>query len=192
MVRRTKSEGGTVSLEQIYYVSQLISTLALLVTVIYLGRQTHLVAKGQLAQMHQARSEQYQDIILRMTDASFTEFVAAGIRGDKSLPDSQVQQFYYFGVSILRIFEELFRQNREGTIADDRWQSSEKTLIGIMRSPGYRAVYTILRGSLDKDFEQLLDDCIRANPAPVPLDLATLWRNALPTTPQDAAAATGQ
>lgn len=180
------------SLEQIYYVSQLVSTLALLVSVIYLGRQTHLVAKGQMAQMHQARSEQYQDIILRMTDAAFTEFVAAGIRGDKSLPDRQVQQFYYFGVSILRIFEELFRQNREGTIADDRWRSSEKTLVGIMRSPGYRAVYTILRGSLDQDFEKLLDDHIRANPAPVPLDLAGMWRDALSSATQDPAAPAGQ
>lgn len=36
------------SLEEIHYVSQLISTLALLVSVICLGRQTHLVAKGPL------------------------------------------------------------------------------------------------------------------------------------------------
>lgn len=180
------------SLEQIYYISQLISTLALLVSVIYLGRQTHLVAKGQMAQMHQARSEQYQDIILRMTDAAFTEFASAGIRGDKSLPDRQIQQFYFYGVSILRIFEELFRQNREGTIADDRWRSSEKTLIGIMRSPGYRAVYTILRGSLDKDFEKLLDDYIRANPEPAQLDLAAMWRDAVPSPRQEAAASAAQ
>lgn len=170
------------SLEQIYYISQLVSTLALLVSVIYLGRQTHLVAKGQLAQMHQARSEQYQDIILRMTEAEFVEFSSAGIQGDVSLSDRQIQQFYYFGVSILRIFEELFRQNREGTIADDRWASSQKTLLGIMRSPGYRATYAILKGSLDAEFEALIDEHIRANPAPAPLDLAALWRNAVPGT----------
>ena len=171
------------SLEQIYYVSQLVSTLALLVSVIYLGRQTHLVAKGQMAQMHQARSEQYQDIILRMTEPEFTEFVGAGIHGDASLSDRQIEQFYYFGVSILRIFEELFRQNREGTIAEDRWASSLKTLLGIMRSPGYRATYAILKGSLDPEFEALIDAHIRANPAPEPLDLAGLWRNAVPKTP---------
>ena len=168
------------SLEKIYYISQLISTIVLLVSVIYLGRQTHLVAKGQLAQMHQARSEQYQDIVLRMMDSEFTQLVTAGIRGDKSLPDEQIQRFYFYGVSILRIFEELFRQHREGTIADDRWESSQQTLVGIMRSPGYRATYAILKGSLDKEFEQLIDECVLSSPESAPIDLPAMWRNAVP------------
>src|SRR5688572_24462650 len=119
------------SLEHVNYVVQLISTVALLVSVVYLGRQTHLIAKGQLAQMHQARSEQFQEIMLRMVDPELAKFATSAIHGDKSLSDEQIEMFYFFGASVLRIFEELFRQNREGTIADDRWSSSKQTLQGI-------------------------------------------------------------
>ena len=167
------------SWEHVYYVSQLISTVALLASVIYLGQQTHLVAKGQLAQMHQARSEQFQEIVLRMADPELSKFVTSAIHGDRSLTDEQIQRFYFFGVSILRIFEELFRQNREGTIADDRWRSSKQTLEGIMGSPGYRATYAIMKGSLDKEFEELIDGFITARPEFLALDLAGLWRNAV-------------
>ena len=171
------------SLEHINYVSQLISTIVLLVSVIYLGRQTQLVAKGQLAQMHQARSEQFQEIMLRMADAEFSQFVTSALHGDKNLSDDRIQRFYFYGVSILRIFEELFRQRSEGTIAEDRWKSSKQTLQGIMRAPGNRATYAILRGSLDPEFTRLIDDMVRANPDVQRIDLATLWRNALPEDP---------
>ena len=168
------------SLEQIYYVSQLISTIVLLVSVIYLGRQTHLVAKGQLAQMHQARSEQFQEVMLRMADAEFSQFVTPALYGDKSLSDDQIQRFYFYGVSILRIFEELFRQRREGTIAEDRWESSQQTLQGIMQAPGNRATYAILRDSLDPEFTSLVDEMVQTGAGVQRLDLAALWRNAVP------------
>ena len=168
------------SLEQIYYLSQLVSTFVLLVSVIYLGRQTHLVAKGQLAQMHQARSEQFQEIMLRMTDPEFSQFVTAAIHGDKNLPNEQIQRFYFYGVTIFRIFEELFRQHREGTIAEDRWNSSSQTLRGLMRAPGYRATYAILRTNLDSEFSKVIDEMVALDPSSEPLDLAALWRNAVP------------
>ena len=168
-----------ISLEQIYYVSQLISTLVLLVSVIYLGRQTHLVAKGQLAQMHQSRSEQYQEVMLRLADPEFNQIATSAVRGDAALTDNQIRQFYFYAVTVLRIFEETFKQWREGTIAADRWESSEKTLNGIMRSPGYRACFGILRSNLDSDFVLLLESMVSAAPDAQPLDLATSWRAAV-------------
>lgn len=118
--------------------------------------------------------------MLRMTDPEFATFVTSGIHGDKSLSDEEIQTFYFFGASVLRIFEELFRQHREGTIADDRWSSTKQTLEGIMRSPGYRATYVILKGGLDKQFAKLIDGFITACPESQALDLAAMWRNAVP------------
>jgi hypothetical protein len=114
-----------------------------------------------------------------MIDPEFAELVRAGIRGDASLRDEQIQRFYCYGVSILRIFEEQFRQKREGTIADDRWRSSEETLIGIMRAPGYRATCALLRGSLDPEFEKVLDARLGSSHEAVVLDLPSSWRQAV-------------
>jgi hypothetical protein len=46
------------TLEEVYYVSQVISTIALVLSVIYLAHQTRLAAKSNVAQMNQARSVQ--------------------------------------------------------------------------------------------------------------------------------------
>ena len=126
------------------------------------------------------RSEQFQEIMLRMADAEFSQFVTSALHGDKNLSDDRIQRFYFHGVSILRIFEELFRQRREGTIAEDRWKSSKQTLQGIMRAPGNRATYAILRDNLDPDFTSLIDEMVRTDPGAHRLNLATLWRNAVP------------
>ena len=45
-----------------------------------------------------------------MADAEFSQFVTPALHGDKTLSDDRIQRFYFYGVSILRIFEELFRQ----------------------------------------------------------------------------------
>lgn len=164
------------TLEQIYYVSQLVSTVALLVSVIYLGLQTRLVAKGQFAQMHQARSEQFHDVVLKMTDVEFGPLVTAATHGDTKLTDEQIQRFYFYAVTAIRIFEEMFRQWREGTIANSRWETSRRTLAAIIRSPGYRACYWAIRESLDTDFVSLIDGYIAQEPEATALDLPAQWR----------------
>lgn len=164
------------TLEQIYYISQLVSTVALLASVIYLGRQTHLVAKGQFAQMHQARSEQFHEVMLKMTDPEFGPVVTAATHGDTKLTNEQIQRFYFYAITAIRIFEEMFRQWHEGTIADNRWETSKRTLTGILRSVGYRSCYWAIRGSLDKDFVLLIDSLIAQEPEAQALDLPAQWR----------------
>ena len=165
------------TLEQIYYISQLISTVALLASVIYLGRQTHLVAKGQFAQMHQARSEQFQEVMLKMTDPDFGPLVTSATHGDVTLTDEQIQRFYFYAVTAIRIFEEMYRQWREGTIADNRWETSKRTLAAIIRSAGYRSCYWAIRASLDKDFASLIDEILAKEPIALALDLPDQWRS---------------
>lgn len=44
------------SIEEIYYVSQIISSIAVLVSLIYLALQTRQTSRNQKAQMHESRS----------------------------------------------------------------------------------------------------------------------------------------
>ena len=164
------------TLEEVYYVSQLISTIALVFSVIYLGRQTHHTVKSNVAQMHQARSEQLHEAILKLTDAEFGPLATAGIHGDLALSNEQIRRFYFYCVTLLRIQEEMFRQWREGAIAIDRWASTEQTLAGMISAPGYRSCFWALRGSLDEGFAELIDKMIESAGPAVPYDLEAEWR----------------
>jgi len=77
---------------------------------------------------------------------------------------------------MLRIHEEMYRQSREGMIATDRWKTTARALAGAMTSPGYQACFSALRGSLDKEFAELIDGMIESSPAATSYDLAAEWR----------------
>ena len=165
------------TLEAVYYVSQIVSTLALVVSVVYLGRQTHLAARSQIAQMHQARIEQFHDMILHMTDPEFAPIATAAMHGDLTLGEEQVRRFYFYGVSQLRAFEEMFRQWQDGMLATDRWETSQRTLAGMIRAPGYRGCFNALRSALDPRFVALVDRIIASNAATPGFDPMEDWRS---------------
>ncbi len=165
------------TLEEVYYVSQVISTIALVFSVIYLARQTRLAAKSNVAQMNQARSVQLHDVMLKLTDAEFGPLFTSAIHGNLDLNDEQIRRFYFYAVTMLRIHEEMYRQWREGMIAADRWKTTERTLAGAMTSPGYQACFSAVRGSLDKEFAELIDEMIESSPAAASYDLAAEWRD---------------
>lgn len=167
------------TLEQIYYVSQILSTLALVLSVVYLGRQTQLAGQNQIAQMHQARSLQFHEYTLKLTDPEFGPLARAALSADETLDDDQVQRFYFYASTMLRFFEEMYRQWQEGMIAGERWQTTERSLSGILRAPGYRAVYKALRGTLDGDFAARVDGLIENAQGRSRLDPVEEWRAAV-------------
>ena len=99
------------------------------------------------------------------------------VHGNLDLNDEQIRRFYFYAVTMLRIHEEMYRQRREGMIAANRWKTTERTLAGVMTSPGYQACFSSLRGSLDKEFAELIDEMIETSPAAASYDLAAEWRD---------------
>ena len=164
------------NLEQAYYISQLISTIALVFSVVYLGRQTHLAARSNFAQMHQARSQQLHETILLLTDPELGPLIKAGLHGDTDLDDAQIRRFYFYGATQLRLQEEIFRQWREGTIGTDRWRTTERMITGMASAPGYRSCFWMLRGGLDVEFVRLLDKIINESGPASTYALEAEWR----------------
>lgn len=164
------------TLEAVYYISQIVSTLALVVSVVYLGRQTHLAASSQIAQMHQARIVQFNENLQRMTDPEFAPIATAAMHGDMTLSEEQLRRFYFFGVSQFRVFEEMFRQWQDGMLATERWETSRRTLAGMIRAPGYRGCYHAIRNGLDPRFVALVDDVIAENATKASFDPMEDWR----------------
>lgn len=166
-------------LEDIYYVSQIVSTIILVLSVVYLGRQTSQAARNQIAQMHQARSEQFNEYMLKLTDQDFGRLASAGFRGDPELDDDQVLRFYYFTVTLLRFFEEMYRQSCDGMITAERWETTQRSLEGILRAPGVRASYKVLKSLLDPGFVSLADELIEKGKGTPMIDSVAQWRAAV-------------
>jgi hypothetical protein len=167
------------TLEETYYVSQIVSTVVLVLSVIYLARQTHQTAKNQVAQMHQARSALFHEYTLKLSEPEFGPLARAAFQAKDELDDEQVHRFYFYASTVLRFFEEMFRQWRDGMIATERWQSTQKSLTGLLRAPGYRAIYKALRGGLDPGFVATVDALIERTRGSSMIDPVKEWRAAV-------------
>ena len=164
------------NLEQAYFISQVISTIALVLSVVYLGRQTHLAARSNFAQMHQARSQQLHEITLMLTDPELGPLIKAGLHGDTGLNDTQVRRFYFYGATQLRLQEEIFRQWKDGTIGTDRWRTTERMLKGMASAPGFQSCFWMLKNALDVEFVELVDQLISDSGPATAYDFETEWR----------------
>ncbi len=175
------------TLEQIYFLSQIASTIVLVLSVIYLGKQTRQNGKNQVAQMHQSRNEQFLDHMLMLTDPEFAKLARAGFAGSTELTDDQVYRFYFFVVTLIRFLEEMYRQWQDGMIATERWNTTQRTLDGLLRAPGFRSTYNALRGALDHGFVALADSMIENATGGPAIDLVADWRAGVASGPNTSA-----
>lgn len=147
-------------LEQFYYISQILSTIALIASVLYLGRQTHLAAKSQQAQMHQARTELMYEYFQKFTDPELGPLLRTASLSAENLDGDQLHRAFYYASSVMRFFEESYLQWRDGLIATERWDSTIKLINSMMTQAFFRATFQIIRGRLNPEFVATIDEVI--------------------------------
>jgi hypothetical protein len=165
------------SLEEFYYVSQIVASIAVLASLIYLALQTRQTARNQQAQMHIMRFQFIRDFTFKIGDRSFGETFSAGMEAEPGMSAAQSREFFLFVYSLIQSFEEQFYERREGMIDARRWDSSRSALKAMLARPGFRAVYKIWQSRLDKDFVALADTLIaEAKKEPTPPDIVAVWQ----------------
>jgi len=166
------------SLESSYYVSQIVASIAVIASLVYLAVQTRQSAHSQLAQMHLGRTMLMHETMLKMLDPDLGPLVTAGHRVAPEMRDDEIMRYYLFAVATTRNFEELFREWQEGMLADDRWMTTRNVLRGVLRAPGYRAILRVLRDGLDPAFVAVTDTLIEEVRGRPRVDPVAEWRSA--------------
>ena len=148
------------TLESIYYLSQIVSSVAVLASLIYLALQTRQNTRGQRAMMHQMRIQQMQSDLQIRADPSIAAAIIAAETGANDLTDIQRLQLMVTNLSGLISMEEQFRLHKSGQFDSEHWSTTKKTLAVFLRSPGSRVIARIYRGMFDPDFAAVLDQII--------------------------------
>lgn len=167
------------SLENFYYVSQIIASVAVLASLVYLALQTRMGARNQKAQMHESRSQWLRHEARLLGDPSVNEVTRRGMASDLSMSEPQINQFFFHAVSFYLSWEEQMRQHREGMIDDARWSQTEAYIRDFMQSPGWRAVAKMYMAQQQIDpaysalLTRLLGDVKPAKRVPV----ADIWKS---------------
>jgi hypothetical protein len=155
------------TLEEFYYVSQIVASVAVLASLIYLALQTRQNTLGQRALMHQMRIQQMQSELFARADPAIAAAMLAAEGDAAGLTEVQQRQFLYMTLAGLTSMEEQFRLHKAGQYDAEHWKSTRKTLDRYLRSPGARVIARMYHSMLDPDFAALVDqiiDDIRTQP----------------------------
>ena len=159
---RTQSQRKAfrMTLEAIYYISQIVASVAVLASLIYLALQTRQTAKNQQAQMHAMRVQLIRDDSARIGDPVFGPIWRAGLLADPDMDDASIGQFQQFAYGMLLNMQEQYHEYLEGMINNRRWQPTVRTLEMYLSAPGFRATFHGRRQTLDVEFAAFVDKLI--------------------------------
>ena len=165
------------TLEAIYFISQIVASVAVLASLIYLALQTRQTAKNQQAQMHATRVQLVRADSSRMGDPAFAPIWRAGTAAEPDMDVESLVQFSVFTYGLLQSVQETYHGHLEGMINSRRWEPTKRALQQLLDAPGFRAAFQYHKPTLDGEFVAFVEKLIAdKNAAPAPKPPLERWR----------------
>jgi hypothetical protein len=153
------------SLSDLASIGSLISGVAVLVSLVYLGLQTRQNAKHTRALIHQGRTDGIADWLnILASDPVLLDTYLRGTAGDQSISDTEAARFVVISTARLYSFEDQFYQHSEGLLSEARYAGLLNAVKGSLRSPGSRTCWILMRTTFDQGFQKFMDDAMRDTP----------------------------
>lgn len=163
------------SLEDLAVIASLVSSLAVVATLLFLLLQMRQVGRNQKSLMQQGRSARYVEIISARTQPYLAECFSL-IMNNAPLDESQriaatahIDAYFWH-------FEDCHMQFEAGTIDRAAWESDTATLRWLIATPAFRAQWRLVRDLSNGRYRDYVDSLLRQVPVSTPHDLASRWR----------------
>lgn len=152
------------TLNTLVSLANLISSLAVVVSLIYLSRQIRQGADNQRSIMDRGRSEQVGDWLQYIARDDTAELVLRGHAGDPTLTETELHRYLWSLYPLFLHFEDSFYQHRAGMIGDGQYASIVGHLKSQCTSPGFRALWRHIRLRFPTDFVAFFDNAMETTP----------------------------
>lgn len=162
------------TLETLYYISQIVAVLAILGSVIFVGVQigqntkqaeeAERVARGQVIQNISAENRQHSMVMLSYPEV-YHCFVNGTDPADMSEDNRSRVAIYSFAT--LHMVQNIYFQHKNGLLDDQTYESYLPFLVSFLSTPAGQQYWTARRHHFDADFADMMDDQFRrADPLP--------------------------
>jgi hypothetical protein len=163
------------SLTDLASLGSLLSSVAVLVSLLFLGVQIRQSNRNQRSLMQQGRSARNVDLLSRLTDPKLSELLLRVLRGE-TVTDGEYLVLYAYIASVFWSYEDCFLQFRSGTLDTKSWASDVATLKRLLKNPAYRAVWRAAREAMATEYKSFLDGIAAEARHNVPVDVPNLLR----------------
>jgi hypothetical protein len=148
------------SLEQASFLAQIISALAIIASLIFVGVQLHQTARAMRNSSSQAHSAIYSEVISTIIDnGEFASIWRRGLADPTSLDEDEWVRFVACASAQFRFFESSRVQWLRGQLDDEHWQNIQAQVNSFAAQPGIKKWWELRRawhsGAFCRWFEAL-------------------------------------
>jgi hypothetical protein len=129
------------SLSDLASLGTLASSVAVFLSLIYLGLQMRQNTKHTKALIHQGRIARVVDLQLRAAEPGLAAAIITGNGGAPTPEAILKQQFNQHCWATFMSMEDTFAQSAEGLVGPEQFEGLRRGLVGAMAEPGARAFF---------------------------------------------------
>ena len=163
------------NLADLALIASLLSSVAVLVSLLFVGLQIRQSNRNQRSLMQQGRSARNVDLLSRLTDPKLSELLLRALRGETAT-DSEYLVLYGYIASVFWSYEDSFLQFRSGTLDARSWSSDVATLKRLLKNPVYRAIWRAAREAMATEYQSFIDGVVTDARQNIPVDVPNVLR----------------
>jgi hypothetical protein len=152
------------TLEQAYLIAQIIASVAVVVSLIFVGFQLRHNAEQMRITASSGYYEIYRDHMLGATNP---ELIDLHLRGNETFDTFTLIEtgrlFSYYAV-ITRGYQILHYQARKKVFDDELWENTQNHLADLLLSQAYQHFWTTRKHHFNSSFQVFVDDLIAHHP----------------------------
>jgi len=146
------------SLEQASFVAQIVSALAVIASLIFVGFQLKKASSAIRANSSQAHSGLYTDLVRSIIDnPEFARAWSIGINDPAALKEEEWVQFVAYASALFRLYESSRVQWLNGRLDEEHWHTVERQAMDFGHLPGLRRAWELRGHWFSPEFRNLFD-----------------------------------
>ena len=151
----------SLTLEQAYYIGELVTAVVVIFSVIYLALQVRQNTQVMITTNTHDMSSNINSIMdIIPNNGEVADIYRRGSVDYDSLDDTEMVRFRTLALHFMRIMQEAFVQNQVGILTRDSWSSFTRFYIDLMQLPGFQAVWSVRRHWYGMEFQKYIDELI--------------------------------
>lgn len=156
------------TLEQWSSIAQIISAIAVIASLTFVGFQLRQATAAIRASSSQAHSALYTSIVQNIiNNADFARIWSIGLRHPDQLQDEEWIRFVAHCSALFRLFESSRVQWRHGRLEQDHWHAVEQQASSMGSQPGVKAAWMLRGRWYSKGFQDWFETLIEREPAQI-------------------------
>jgi hypothetical protein len=171
-------QGRSVTLENIFYISQSIASLAVVGSLIYVGLQVRYAERAQRGLMQQARADRTSNGSLAVAGSELARIWMKGGAGDADLTPVEFTQWLMLTRAAFLSGEDSILQYKAGLLSKETYDTYVAGVRFYMAKPGFRAAWKLQRLQFGPEFRYFGDSILNEVSIGPVADTLTEW-NAL-------------